>query len=500
VNIIQAFTQAQWFKKIMGYLGGNGVPIETWTGSRHPGLSFAQYLSLILETNDGFATALENSLFLQTAVGLGLIKFSRSQYQLEPFPAQSQVARFLLTSSDGAPDATAAAADVIVGLIGSSLEWTSEAFALPGGEQAVVLFTATGAGSDWNIPPNSQLELRTTLTGVSVSNPPVGPATALGTGAFGLYLYAAQAGVSVSVGVLGPNSDLIVTANVGTKTILVWLATDGASNPTSTADQVRQGMLTAPSGTGVSTLLAWAKNQTNGAGLMALTVSPVPLSWTGSYIQTPGAPPESADSLKARALTRFMGLGGWAGDGAPPAPVATDEGLEYWARALPAGYTLSPVVGVKVLSNYLNGAPSGNDITVIVWGPLGQLSNDDLAAVNANFYNGRKFSLGADLHVVTVTNVPVVLQGTVSLHIESGLTQAEAQAAIAQRIATYQGNTKAIYPGCTLRSVVLEGKIEAAFSDEVVDNVTLTSPASDTTYTFLQYPLIDPSQLVIQFV
>lgn len=500
MNIIQSLTESQWFTAIMKSLGGEGVPTETWTGKRHPGLAWSKFLGRALGVFDGFATQLENSLFLQTATGLGLRKFSRSQYQLEPFPAQPQIARFTLRSAAGSPDTTAAAGDIVVGQLGGSLEWTSEGFTLVGGGKAVVLFTATGSGPEWNLPVNSALELRTTIVGARVTNEPVGQATALGIGSAGLYLYAAQEGVTVEVVNGGASQPLTVTGNLGSKLVTISPATDAGSVITSTAEEVRAAIVSAVSATGVPQLLAWAKNISGGGAGLIVASSPVAMSWTGSYIEQAGAAEESEDSLKARDLTRFMGLGGWAGDGAPPSPVATDEGLEFWARTPTAPRRRPPVVGVKVLSNYYAGLPSGKDITVIVWGALGQLSASELAAVDSNFYGGRKFSIGSDLHTVTVTNVILQLQGSVDVRLDSGLTAAEVLAAIAARMALYQQNTRAIFPGCTLRPVILEARIADALPDQVIDNVTLTNPAADVPLTFLQYPLIDPSQLVVNFV
>ena len=492
-NIITALTESQWFTSIMSSLAAFGVPIITWVGTRHPGLAFAKYIARAMAARDQSDVELENSLFLQTATGLGLKKFARSQCQLEPFPAQTQIARFTLTSSSGAPMTSAAAGDVTVGQAGGSLEWVNvEPFDLPPAGKIVVLFAARSAGPEYNISANAQLELRTTIVGAGVDNRPVGQATAIGSGAAGLLLFAARAGVQFQIVNAGPSMPLGVTENTMTGIITVTPATDGGGVITSTADDVRDALSAVPE------LLVYAKNATIGTGLI-VAVGLTDLAWNGSYIETPGAAEESEDSIKARCLTRFMGLGGWAGDGAPPAPAATDEGLEYWARQPPAGRTTSPVAGVRILSNYYMGSPSGNDITAVIWGLLGALSSDDVTAVDGNFYNGRKFSLGADLHTVTVTNVPVVLTGTVDVYIDYGLTTAEVKALIDARIAAYQQNPRAVFPGVTLRREVLSAKIADALPDQALSNINLTLPA-DTTYTFLQYPVLDTSGLTVNFI
>lgn len=492
MNIITALTESQWFSSIMGSLAAYGVPIVTWVGKRHPGLAFAKYIARAMAARDASDTELENSLFVQTATGLGLKKLTRSQFQLEPFPAQTQLALFTLTSVAGSPDTTAAAGDVTVGQVGSSLEWVNaEPFTLEGGKLAVVLFAATTTGPEYNITNNAQLELRTTIIGASVDNRPVGAPTAVGVGTSGLLLYANRAGVSIQILNNGPNMALSVGENLLTGVITVIAATDGGGVITSTANQVRQALEQVPE------LLVYAKNFSTGNGLIA--ASPlVDLEWNGSYIQQPGAPEEDEDSIRARDLLRFMGLGGWAGDGAPPAPVATDEGLEYWARQPPAGRVTSPVKGVRVLSNWLNGVISGNDITVILWGALGALSVADVAAVDGNFYNGRKFSLGADLHTRTVTNVAVPIVGTIVVLLDAGYTEAEVRAAIAARIAIYQAS-KAIFPGCTIRREAVSAKCVDALPDGVVTDITLSMPV-DHTYTYLEYPILDSSTLTVALI
>lgn len=491
-NIITAMTESAWFTSIMQSLSAFGVPIATWTGKRHPGLGIAKYLARAQAVADTFFTELEASIFLQTAFGAGMIKFARSQYQLEPFPAVAQLARFTVTSLPGSPAASPAAGDITAGLVGGSLEWVNEeAFAVPSGGKAIVLFRAREQGSAYNVPSGTALELRTTILGGSVACPAVGAATPLGTGSSGLLLYAARPGVSIEVVNGGPGQMLSVADNLFTGLISVSPATDGGGVITSTAAEVRIALGQVPE------LLAWAKNSTTGGGLIAATVAPVALDWSGDYIQIAGDETESPDSVNARCLTRFMGLGGWAGDGAPPAPVSTDEALEFWARNPPAGATRSVVTGVTVLSNFLNGSASGKDITVLVWKKTGALSVSELAAVDANFYNGRKFAIGNDLHTITVTNVPLVLTGNVTYSGASGYTVAEVRAAIVARLTAYQQNTKVVFPGCTLSPELISARIETALPDEANIDADLTGPTGPVSYAYNEWPVIDSSALTI---
>lgn len=491
-NIITAMTESAWFTSIMQSLSAFGVPIATWTGKRHPGLALAKYVARALGAADTFFTELEASIFLQTAFGVGLLKLARSQYQLEPFSAVAQLARFTVTSLAGSPAASAAAGDITAGQVGGALEWVNEdAFSVPSGGKAIVLFRAREQGSSYNVPSGTALELRTTILGCSVACPAVGAATPLGSGTSGLLLYAARAGVTIEVVNGGPNQSLAVAENLLTGLISVSPATDGGGVITSTADQVRAALAQVPE------LLAWAKNATTGGGLIAATTSPVPLDWSGDYIQVAGDEAESADSVKARSLTRFMGLGGWAGDGAPPAPVSTDEALEFWARNPPAGATRSVVTGVTVLSNFLSGAPSGKDITVLVWKKTGALSAAERTAVDGNFYNGRKFSIGSDLHTITVTNVALALTGSVTYAGGSGYTPDEVRAAIVARLTAYQQNTKVVFPGCTMSPELIAARIETALPDEVNIDADLTGPAAPVTYAYNEWPVIDSSALTI---
>lgn len=501
-RIINTLTEAQWFQDVMSSLQGYGVPISSWLSRRNPGLSISKYLSRVLSVWDGFLADLEDSQFLQSARGIGLFKFGRSQYQLEPFPEQTQIARLVLRSQLGSPDHSLAAGDIVVGLRGSALEWVStEDVELQNGARAVVLFEASVAGTSHNIPNDSPVELRTTLAGVTVENTAVGQATKLGIDAAGLWLYAYDEGVTVEVIDPGaPNASLTATGDLFTNVITISLATDAGGLIISTAEDVRQVLQTGidfPS-SGVAALLFWVKLQSTGASLMAVTSSPVPLAWNNSYIQRAGASKESEDSYRRRCYLRFMTLGGWAGDGAPPAPVGTDEALEFWARNPPAGQQTSSVTGVKVLSNFLSGSASGKDITILIWGPAGALSADEVTAVEANFYNGRKFSIGSDLHLLTVMNIVVGMVGTVYVKLSAGYTEDQVRAAIVERFVQYR--TVAAEPGMTIEPSILSARIADSLPDGAITIVDLTTPAAPSTLTWQQFPDFDVASLVIQFV
>jgi len=502
IRIIQKLTEAEWFRDLMTAMEAAEVPIAAWLSSRNPGLAMSKFLARALSVWDQYLADLEDSLFLQSAQGNGLFKFGRSQYQLEPYPEQTQLARFVLISSPGSPDQSVAAGDLTAGLRGGTQQWSStEDLSLRSGRKAVVIFEATEAGTLHNVAPSSPIELLTTLVGVTIGNPQVGSPTALGVGSAGVWLYAAQAGVTVEVVDPAANNYLLTaTGNLVTKVVTIKPSTDGAGAITSTADDIREAIETAVSATGVPQLVSWAKNQSSGSALIAVTASPVALKWNNSYIERAGAGAEDPESYRRRCILRFMALGGWAGDGAPPAPVATDEGLEYWARAAPRGTARSPVTGARILSNFLAGAPSGKDITNLVWGAAGALTADEVAAVDGNFYNGRKFSTGSELHTLTVTNVTQPVAATVDVPISAGYTEDQVRAAIAVRFAAYQSKTTAIYPGVTLEPTILAARIADALPDGAITKVAMTQPTLPTPYAWNQYPVLDTQYVTINFV
>ena len=152
---------------------------------------------------------------------------------------------------------------------------------------------------------------------------------------------------------------------------------------------------------------------------------------------------------------------------------------------------------MRVLSNWLNGAISGNDITVILWGALGALSVADVAAVDGNFYNGRKFSLGADLHTRTVTNIAVPIVGTIVVLLDAGYTEAEVRAAIAARIAIYQAS-KAI-SGLHHPAGSGQRQVRRCAAGRRGHGHHLSMPV-DHTYTYLEYPILDSSTLTVALI
>lgn len=138
----------------------------------------------------------------------------------------------------------------------------------------MVIFEATAAGTAHNVAPSSPVQLLTTLVGVSVSNPPVGQATALGAGAAGLLLYAAQAGVTVeTIDPSAPSQPVTFLPNLMTKRVHISLGTDGAGVINSTAADVADALATTTPQ--VLQLLFWAKPLSTGAGLMSVTAAPV---------------------------------------------------------------------------------------------------------------------------------------------------------------------------------------------------------------------------------
>jgi hypothetical protein len=498
-RIINTLTEAQWFQDVMSSLQSYGVPISSWLSRRNPGLSISKYLARVLSVWDSFLAQLEDSQFLQSATGVGLFKFGRSQYQLEPFPERTQLARFVLSDDLGSPDHSVAAGDLVIGLRGGSIEWVNtEAVELQNSKRSVVLFEAREAGTAHNVGNDSPLELLTTLAGVRIANPAVGQATTFGLGNASLIFFAADEDVKVAiVDPLSPSQPLVLNLNLGAKEYEISLATDAGGLLISTPAQVQEAIKGAIAATPLTLLLMDVRFSGTGMGVVQ-PASQTTLKWSNSYIERAGASQESEDSYRRRCFLRFMTLGGWAGDGAPPSPVGTDEALEFWARNPPAGQETSSVTGVKVLSNFLSGSPSGKDITILIWGPAGALSADETTAVEANFYNGRKFSTGCDLHLLTVMNIVVGMGGTVYVKLSAGYTADQVRAAIITRFAEYR--SKAAEPGMTIEPTILSARIADALPDGVITSVDLTLPPSPSTLTWQQFPDFDIAALVVQFV
>lgn len=480
------------------------VPWRQWS-VRNPFLAVSRFLTQAAAETRAVVAYLAGGMYLDTGEGSALELFVKSQYQLTPTGPVFARGRLLITGVGGSPAKTFVAGDVVVGTPGpfgpaSRLYTNTEGGSIDSAGILMMTFSAQVAGDAYNLPVDSALELKTSYAGLSVTNPASGPATLVGNGNAGLLFNAAAAGVTVAVVNVGANQSLVV-APIGSL-VLISLATDGAGAATSTADQVRIAARHAID-FGLS-LIFDCRNAGNGTGIVAITAAPVALEYAGTWLSQAGAPAQSGDILKTLAASRWDTRGGGAGDGAPPSDAATADALTYWGLQVPAGYAASPVRRIRINSNLDpdTGLASGGVIAVMIAGPAGALTAADVAAVDALYYNPRKFAWAARLVVRSAANLIVTLVGTVYVKMASGRTLAGAQALVEAALTTYaQGDDTE--PGFDIGQELYPQEIGArmAVADKAgIRNVDLTLPAAPVAATYAQIPVLDLSGLVYVLV
>lgn len=514
-DLVGLVSQAAYFARLMAQHVKNEVPVDTWLSEANTGLSTTQYVSELLAQLRALITGTFRAMFLEEWQGLldgaadaaeresieeRITIVGRNLYGTEREQPQLQLARFTLVASDGAPTQTIDLGAVAGSLGSNGLLWAAEeSGTLAPGQRLVVLFRASAAGADHNIPVGTPLELKSALVGVTIDNRASGPATAVGFGNSGLLMNAAQAGVTVELVLPGANQPLVTTGNLGTKRLTVQLETDGGGAAISTSEDVRQALATAVSALGVPQLLLSVKNAGTGAGVMAPTTSPIALDWDGSYIQEAGADRESALRYKRRCETRLDTIGGGGGGGIVAGSVGTEDALVYWGLQKPAGYKASPVRYVRVLSNNRLGAMSGGESTVILAGAAGAITAMDVAAVAENYESPKKYWGG--LSVVSAVTATIYIYGTVHVRPAAGKTLDDISTSIAVALAKFleiigeewsTNETPIIYP--EKLAAVIDGADAVAIS-----RVDLTFPPGPTTLAWNEFPAWDTTNLVIQY-
>lgn len=488
IDLLTLKTQAAWFSEMRTKLKDvYKVPVESWVSVVNTGLALSMYLSDGLEKVGDQLRGILRALDFETSSGAGLTAFGRSQYQLPRLENSFAVGQVLL-SCIGAGPYTLAPGDLTVGTPGS----------------AGKAYTNTSGGA---------------------LNPAV-PLLIPGADANGGVVYSAKVdGVRVGHVNNGVSKPLLVTVAPGTKNVVVQLATDLATVVTSTAADVAGAIAGNPDA--VALLVASATGTGGGrAGEKALTalvpgllvvdiqalepgvasnvpvgsitemktplagvtVSNPAVGTTGTWITSPGTDgePETDQGdaqYKRRLLLRWAVAGELvtnpaSGDITVVTASCTQDAYEFWARFPVNGGKTSPVSKARILSNWKDGAPLAQAVTVLVAGPAGALAAGDLTAVRANFETPRKYPLGDKLYVATVVPVVVTLTGTVYVYAPWSLDDVKSQVAAA--LAQLQA---VIDIGATVYRTELVGTVQKA-NDQAIRNVDLLTPAGDTAVAF----------------
>ena len=191
---------------------------------------------------------------------------------------------------------------------------------------------------------------------------------------------------------------------------------------------------------------------------------------TPDWIYQYGTDSEPDESLKARCRTRWSTVGA----------AASVQALEYWARAVPAGYTASPVTQIRVLGDfrsdntYTGEYPHVATVVVGQDGGSGSLSPSDLAAVQANFDSPPKYGIGGKVYLKNMEFLDVSLTATIFVYQEIKLATSVIDGLIRESLADFQ---RQLIPG----EAVYPQKIAARMEDAnklAIRNVVLTAPAA----------------------
>lgn len=502
-DVIARVTESAYFTRLTDAYVAAKVNWRAWS-VRNPFLVVSKFTALAASETRDLVAYLAAGQYLDTGEGAALHLTGKSQYQLDPNLPVFAVGRMLLSAVPTAASQAIAAGQIRVGTPGaagpqSKIFFNTEGGTLVPGQTLLLTFQAEADGDTYNLPVGSPLDLKTSLAGASVSLPASGPPQSIGAGNASLLFFAKDTGVSVEAVNLGANEPLTVNGNLGTKKVTISLRTNGGGVAQSTAEEIRAKTKEAMTigATNVGALLIECKNGGDGTGLFGVTASPVALPFFGSWLEVQGAPLEEDPDFKERCRTRWDTLGGGAGDGAPPSDAATPDALVFWGRAKPAGYATSPVRKIKVHSNLDGdtGLASGGVITVVIAGSAGALDAPDVAAVEQNYYNPRKFSWSSRLLVKSAQNLTVALTGTVNVLLGSRRTLDEARARVAAGLAAYQKTLDIAQP-------IYFQKVGARIEDSDVDairDVDLLNTGS-VTPTWRQIIVFDLTALAFVYV
>ena len=417
-QVLPEQTQPATYQEIRTDHQANGVPVSSWRSLVNVGLSLTQYVSEAITTARNIVRTVLRGLFVDSLqedlaaaspaqyaqIADAAVAFAKSQYQENQQPATATLLRAELTSVLSAPVYVLNPGDMIIGTpaTSNSLLYTlAEALRLDPGGRIVGLFQAQSPGSSYNLASGTTIELKTTFVGVSSNLPASGARLTVGTGNGSLSLHAgsnlanSNAQVAFRIVVDGPSVPLatVTTAtSLGVTTITVHSRSDAGSLPLSTANEIRDLLVQNLS----ADLLTGAQLPpgTDGSGVMPV-LSAVLLPLADGPIASAGQDLQAATDLLNTAVAKWDAL--LVGKG-------TDDALYYWATQPPAGFTSSPVAQCQVLNALkYDGTIKGGWITVLVSGELGPLSLGELAAVDGNFYNPRKFANFAKLTTLNAT-------------------------------------------------------------------------------------------------
>jgi len=469
-------TASAYTQRFLDSLRGFSVPVASWTSLRNTGLALTNLLGDACAEAGAIVAGYLNGQSIDTATGEYLTKTALSQYRLTRYPSVAAQTYFLLQAASTAPPYTLVPGQVVAGVVGGPALYTgTDGVSIAPGGKALMAFSANTPGVAGNIASGVALSLRTALPGLSVA------ATSV------VRIPGSDVNGDLVVGVLPGMGPIGITGVIGGVSIVVSV-TLGSITVTFPAGTTAGAIAAALNVDAAARLLVHARAL--GTGATAARAWPAALF--SSPIVTAGQEEEADGTVEPPSGLRGRCVLRWATVGYG----ATAEALLYWAFALPATYTASPVTKARIYSNRLaDGTISGNCSLAVVAGSAGALSAADLAAVAANYESPSKYGNGIQFACITTTNLTIAVVGTVFYYAALGVSPTAIAAAVAARFAAYTAQIPVGgFPGGVVRADRVKGQVEAA--SDVIDTVVLTAPTVDTAVTWRQSVVFDLTGLL----
>lgn len=385
-DLITPSTQPEVVQQLLSALNALGIPTDNWKDTTNLDYAWAQVTASRIADETESRANLAKMLLLQYSSGSLLDALAESFYNTKRLLAAPTIGTIRLVAAASAPTTNIVAGTLTLGTLptnsdGDKLFKNITGGLLVSGGTLDLVFQAVTTGSSYNLPNATPLYLKTSLVGVTVSNP------------------------------LLPNATTWITAQ--------------------------------------------------------------------------GTDDETDDSLRNRCINRWGTIGAGGTDGA----------YAYWATYPINGGTTSPVSRVKVVSNLYQGKAKPAFTTVFVAGTTGLLSNQDLAAVAANFENPQKYPAKFRVQIVNATPKFIPIVGTVNIYRSSNLLPQDVQSSVEDALLNYQKSldigARGVYRDAIISYIFSRPTIgDVKINLTTIRNIELASPQNVVNLNYDEYPIL----------
>ena len=175
-DITTPITQTEYVASLLSAMRANGVATDTWKDTTNLDYALVQVNASKFADSRLVISNFAKMVLLPYSTGEALRIFASSQYQVEKLLATPTIGTMRLVSAISAPAYNIQPGTLTVGTLGANAAIsklytnTSSGTLNPGGTLDLT-FQAVSTGANYNIPNTTALDLKTSLVGVSVSNP-----------------------------------------------------------------------------------------------------------------------------------------------------------------------------------------------------------------------------------------------------------------------------------------------------------------------------------------